>query len=499
MLVFINFLKVKRLNNTSKVMSKQYCKKKLIWLICCFLIIEINFCFASSELKIFNVKLDNAYQNWGQLRMGNVIIYDSLNADGIPQNIKITKQFKLLSLKFGLTNGKEGLYRYKLVGLDNRWSKISSKNEVSYFALTSGQYIFIVQFIENGTVKNELKFKIELSEPLDENVIINILSFLFYLLVFSVMYNIRTARLKRTQKLLEQTVKERTAEIVLQKDEISLQKHIVEEKHREISDSINYAKRIQSALLTSQEYWDSISPDNFVIWRPKDVVSGDFHWAYQITIGNKHLMTSKEIAVFCAADCTGHGVPGAFMSMLGMSFLNEIVIENVNLKPADILNKLRKKIISALEHGSAGQIEQKDGMDMALCVWHKESNILEYAGANNPVWIIRPIKDTRAHEIIELKTNRMPVGYHYDAKDFNDFIFQLQQGDAIYLFTDGIVDQFGGPDGKKYKSKKFKEMLLSIQHLSMKDQSLMINKEFNDWRGKHEQIDDLCLIGVKVV
>jgi serine phosphatase RsbU (regulator of sigma subunit) len=348
-------------------------------------------------------------------------------------------------------------------------------------------------------VKNQLKFNIELLESFDNNIIINIVSFLFYLLVFSVFYNFRTARLKRTQKILEQTVKTRTAEIVLQKDEISLQKHIVEEKHREISDSINYAKRIQSALLTSQEYWDAISADNFVIWRPKDVVSGDFHWAYQITIGSKHLMTSQEIAVWCAADCTGHGVPGAFMSMLGMSFLNEIVIENVNLKPADILNKLRKKIISALEHGGTGNIEQKDGMDMALCVWHKNTNILEYAGANNPVWIMRPIKDTRAHEIIELKANRMPVGYHYDTKDFTDLKFQLQKGDAIYMFTDGFVDQFGGPDGKKYKSKKFKEMLLSIQHLCMKDQALMINKEFNDWRGNNEQIDDLCLVGVKVV
>jgi serine phosphatase RsbU (regulator of sigma subunit) len=480
-------------------MSKQYCKKISIWLFCCFLVSEVNFCYASSELKIFHVKIDNAYQNWGRLRIANVIDYDSLNAEGIPQNVKITKQFKLLSLKFGLSDGKEGLYRYKLVGLDNRWSKISSKNEVSYFALTPGQYIFMVQFIENGTVKNQLKFNIELLESFDNNIIINIVSFLFYLLVFSVFYNFRTARLKRTQKILEQTVKTRTAEIVLQKDEISLQKHIVEEKHREISDSINYAKRIQSALLTSQEYWDAISADNFVIWRPKDVVSGDFHWAYQITIGSKHLMTSQEIAVWCAADCTGHGVPGAFMSMLGMSFLNEIVIENVNLKPADILNKLRKKIINALEHGGTGQIEQKDGMDMALCVWHKNTNILEYAGANNPVWIMRPIKDTRAHEIIELKANRMPVGYHYDTKDFTDLKFQLQKGDAIYMFTDGFVDQFGGPDGKKYKSKKFKEMLLSIQHLCMKDQALMINKEFNDWRGNNEQIDDLCLVGVKVV
>jgi serine phosphatase RsbU (regulator of sigma subunit) len=474
-------------------------KKISIWLFYCFLITKINFCKASTDLKIFHIKIDNSYQNWGELRIANVIDYDSLNADGIPQNLKITKQFKLLTFKFGLSDGRDGFYRYRLVGLDNRWSKISFKNEVSYFALIPGQYMFIVQSFENGIIKNELKFNIELLEPLDNNVIINIISFLFYLLIFSIFYSFRTARLKRTQKILEQTVKERTAEIVLQKDEISLQKHIVEEKHREISDSINYAKRIQSALLTSQEYWDAITPDNFVIWRPKDVVSGDFHWAYQITIGNKHLMSQQEIAVWCAADCTGHGVPGAFMSMLGMSFLNEIVIENVNLKPADILNKLRKKIISALEHGGTGRIEQKDGMDMALCVWHKNTNMLEYAGANNPVWIMRPIKDTRAHEIIELKANRMPVGYHYDAKDFTDVKFQLHQGDTIYVFTDGFVDQFGGPDGKKYKSKKFKEMLLSIQHLSMKDQALMINKEFNDWRGNNEQIDDLCLVGMKVV
>jgi serine phosphatase RsbU (regulator of sigma subunit) len=469
-----------------------------------FLSILFFFCFSifaqdSEKIKFEYIKLDNSFPIWGELKLDNALYYDSIDNNGIPTNLIIKNQLHLITFKFKLNDGAQGLFRYNLLGLYGGWSKLSTKNEVSYFNLAPGKYTFIAQSYENAAFTSQKQFEFQISDYTNNNIFIYIFYLLFYTLLIGAYFSFRTARLKRTQKLLEQTVKERTAEIVLQKDEISLQKHIVEEKHREISDSINYAKRIQSALLTSQEYWDSISPDNFVIWRPKDVVSGDFHWAYQITIGNKHLMTSKEIAVFCAADCTGHGVPGAFMSMLGMSFLNEIVIENVNLKPADILNKLRKKIISALEHGSTGQIEQKDGMDMALCVWHKESNILEYAGANNPVWIIRPIKDTRAHEIIELKTNRMPVGYHYDAKDFNDFIFQLQQGDAIYLFTDGIVDQFGGPDGKKYKSKKFKEMLLSIQHLSMKDQSLMINKEFNDWRGKHEQIDDLCLIGVKVV
>jgi serine phosphatase RsbU (regulator of sigma subunit) len=453
----------------------------------------------SNLVKIEFIKLDNSYTNWGELKLKNGCDYDYLDQDGVPNNLVIQKQIKLITIKFNLKSGEIGEYRYKLLGSDSTWSIIAIKNEVSYFNLPPGKYSFIIQLCKNGIILEQKQFKFQLLESWNNGTYIYALYFFVYTLIFSIFYSFRTARLKRTQKILEQTVKERTAEIVLQKDEISLQKHIVEEKHREISDSINYAKRIQSALLTSQEYWDAISPDNFVIWRPKDVVSGDFHWAYQITIGSKHLMTSQEIAVWCAADSTGHGVPGAFMSMLGMSFLNEIVIENVNLKPADILNKLRKKIISALEHGGTGNIEQKDGMDMALCVWHKNTNILEYAGANNPVWIMRPIKDTRAHEIIELKANRMPVGYHYDTKDFTDFKFQLQQGDAIYVFTDGFVDQFGGPDGKKYKSKKFKEMLLSIQHLSMKDQALMINKEFNDWRGNHEQIDDLCLVGVKVV
>lgn len=480
-------------------MVKYYLKRVFITLVFCFQFVITCKSNQSTNLKIQYLKIDNAYQNWGQLKIANVIDYDSLNSDGIPQNLKITKQFRLITIKFEVNDVNPVLLRYRLVGYDNSWSKLSQKNEVSYFDLTPNKYLFIIQSVEKGIVKSELKLNIEICKPANSGTLLYILSFLIYTVVFRIIYSFRTARLKRTQKLLEKTVQERTAEIVLQKDEISLQKHIVEVKHREISDSINYAKRIQSALLTSQEYWDAISPENFVIWRPKDVVSGDFHWAYQLTIGNKHLMTNQEIAVWCAADCTGHGVPGAFMSMLGMSFLNEIVIENVNLKPADILNKLRRKIISALEHGGTGNIEQKDGMDVALCVWHKNTNMLEYAGANNPVWIMRPVKDTRAHEIIELKANRMPVGYHYDAKDFTEQKFQLKQGDAIYVFTDGFVDQFGGPDGKKYKTKKFKEMLMSIQHLSMKDQALMINKEFNDWRGNNEQIDDLCLVGMKVV
>lgn len=453
----------------------------------------------SNLVKIDQIKLDNYEMNWGELKMATAVKYEKLDQDGIPKNLVIFKQLKLLTFKFSKRDGTHATFRYKLLGLDNTWSPISSKNEVSYFNLLPGKYTFVIQLFEKDKLIEQKQFKFELKESFNDTALAYFIYLFVYTLLLSIFFSFRNGHLKKSKMVLEQTVKERTAEILLQKDEIHLQKLIVEEKHREISDSINYAKRIQSALLTSQEYWDSISPENFVIWRPKDVVSGDFHWAYQVNIGSKHLMTSQEVAVWCAADCTGHGVPGAMMSMLGMSFLNEIVIENVNLKPADILNKLRKKITSALEHGGTGNIEQKDGMDMALCVWHKKNNLLHYAGANNPVWIMRPIKDTRSHEIIELKANRMPVGYHTEAKDFTETSFQLLQGDAIYCFTDGFVDQFGGPDGKKYKSKKFKELLLSLQHLNMKEQALMINKEFNDWRGNNEQIDDLCLVGIKII
>ena len=297
-----------------------------------FLSILFFFCFSifaqdSEKIKFEYIKLDNSFPIWGELKLDNALYYDSIDNNGIPTNLIIKNQLHLITFKFKLNDGAQGLFRYNLLGLYGGWSKLSTKNEVSYFNLAPGKYTFIAQSYENAAFTSQKQFEFQISDYTNNNIFIYIFYLLFYTLLIGAYFSFRTARLKRTQKLLEQTVKERTAEIVLQKDEISLQKHIVEEKHREISDSINYAKRIQSALLTSQEYWDSISPDNFVIWRPKDVVSGDFHWAYQITIGNKHLMTSKEIAVFCAADCTGHGVPGAFMSMIGNTLLNQIVNE----------------------------------------------------------------------------------------------------------------------------------------------------------------------------
>jgi serine phosphatase RsbU (regulator of sigma subunit) len=274
---------------------------------------------------------------------------------------------------------------------------------------------------------------------------------------------------------------------------IETQHLLLEEKHKEITDSINYAKRIQTALLTSDEYWHQISPEHFVYFRPKDVVSGDFFWAYQQVINN------ETIAVWCAADCTGHGVPGAFMSMLGISFLNEIIVEQNEIHAAAILNKLRDKIIRAMEQ-KTGEIKQRDGMDIALCVWNKTKNILEFAGANNPLWLIRPSASAESNnELTEFKADKMPVGSYGDRLDpFSVKSISLQKGDMIYTFSDGYSDQFGGEKGKKFKESNFRKLLVSIVNLPVNQQKDLIDQNFENWKGQLEQIDDVCVIGIRV-
>ncbi|MCX6182653.1 MAG: tetratricopeptide repeat protein [Bacteroidetes bacterium] len=266
---------------------------------------------------------------------------------------------------------------------------------------------------------------------------------------------------------------------------IKKQKELVEEKNAEIMSSIRYAQRIQNALLTSDEHWDAISHDHFVYLKPKDVVSGDFYWAHYF---------SDNKAIWVAADCTGHGVPGAFMSMLGIGFLNEIVVEDNIVYPNEILDRLRTKIINALRQKGL-QHQQMDGMDLALCLWDKNTNKLMYSGANNPLWLMR------AGELVEIKPDKQPVGFLLDdtSEPFTIHEIQLQKGDIVYTFTDGYTDQFGGKDGKKFKYKRFRDLLKSIQSKAMYQQKESIEEAFEAWKGEHEQVDDVCIIGVKVV
>lgn len=262
-----------------------------------------------------------------------------------------------------------------------------------------------------------------------------------------------------------------------QKLVIEEQKEVVEEAHQEIKDSITYAKRIQSAILPPSKLVKEYLNESFILYKPKDVVAGDFYW-----------MEHKDGKVlFAAADCTGHGVPGAMVSVVCNNALNRSVREYGLTDPGQILDKTREIVIQEFEKSEE---EVKDGMDIALC--SIEDNKLKYAGANNPLWIIRN------SEIIETKANKQPIGQFDKPVPYKTHSFDLEQDDSIYLFSDGYVDQFGGEKGKKFKSKAFRELLLCIQDKSMEQQQTIINEAFETWKGNLEQIDDVCVIGFRI-
>jgi serine phosphatase RsbU (regulator of sigma subunit)/Tfp pilus assembly protein PilF len=259
---------------------------------------------------------------------------------------------------------------------------------------------------------------------------------------------------------------------------ISEQKQLIEEKHKDITDSINYAQKIQTALIVSENKLASRVDNVFVMFKPRDIVSGDFYWFSE----------KNGFKLLAVADCTGHGVPGAFMSMIGITLLNQIVNEKGITSPAEILNKLRDGIISSLN--PTGEIsEKRDGMDVALIAWNKQELI--YAGANNTAVIVN--KD----EIIELKPNKQPVGLYEKQEPFTEQKLAMDNIASIYLFTDGIVDQFGGDQGKKVKMKLFKEWLNEIAVLDSVKQKEDLEKKFNNWKKNVEQTDDILVVGIK--
>lgn len=268
-----------------------------------------------------------------------------------------------------------------------------------------------------------------------------------------------------------------------QKVEIEHQRELVEEKQKEILDSINYAKRIQYSLLASDKLLSDNLPNHFLFFKPKDVVSGDFYWGSKLNNDNFVLVT---------ADSTGHGVPGSIMSMLNISCLNEAINADKFTQPSDILNATRKKIINHLANDGSAE-GGKDGMDCSLVSFDFKNKKLIYAAANNPVWIIRD------KTFIALTADRMPVGKHNkDTTPFTQHEFDLQSSDMVYTLTDGFPDQFGGPKGKKFKYKQLEELLISVSHESMEIQKQKLEEVFENWKGNLEQVDDVCVIGVRV-
>lgn len=262
--------------------------------------------------------------------------------------------------------------------------------------------------------------------------------------------------------------------------EITRQKTIIEEQNKEILDSIHYAERIQQSLLPPEPLRLRLLPSSFVFYQPRSIVAGDFYWMNE----------QQEHLIFAVADCTGHGVPGALMSVVCGNALNRTVNEYGITEPGKILDKVRELIIASF---GTGKHEVSDGMDISLCCWHAASHTMQWAGANNPLWYIRN------NVMYELKGDKQPVGRFEHSKPFTTHTLQVEPGDQFYLFSDGYADQFGGGDGKKFKYRQLKDLLLAGAALPPEKQAGQLRDTFLNWKGNLEQIDDVCIMGVRII
>ena len=328
---------------------------------------------------------------------------------------------------------------------------------------------------------NKIKMQVEAIEK--QKLVLYFISFVLLLFCFLVYYIYRGYKIKKEANIkLEEknrTITQQRDEIEKQRDLAASQRDQIAYQKKHITDSIMYAKRIQTALIPSLELF-SDKLDHFVLYKPLDIVSGDFYW-----VSNK-----GDIQVIIAADCTGHGVPGAFMSMLGVTMLNEIVNGKHITQPDIILGTLRSEIVKALQQ-SIDEDRVKDGMDIAVCTIDFKEGLLWYAGANNPLYLVRD------KELFHYRADKMPASIHYNMQPFTLHRIELKKGDSFYIFSDGYADQFGGPKQKKFMTMQLKEKVVEMSGIPMIEQGVKLSETFEEWKGEGPQIDDVTLIGVR--
>jgi len=348
---------------------------------------------------------------------------------------------------------------------DNWWGQMQT------YALSQNQHLLI------GVAVPESDFLVEIKRTR------NTLMGGFVLVIIVIVAVVRGYYQKQKANVL---LAQKNEQIIKQNKAIQAQRDEIREKNKEIIDSINYARYIQHAILPPPLSLEADLPESFILWMPRDIVSGDFYWFAH---------NSDDSLILVAADCTGHGVPGAFMSMLGVSFLNELNRTEPGkqaLTASQILDQLREKVITSL-HQTGEEGSSKDGMDMSLCLIDLKARKLQFAGANNPLVFVR---DGKA---IESKADRMPIGIYSEAKGaFTNQEFDLLMGDAFYIFSDGFQDQFGGPKGKKFMRKQMKEIFVRLQDQPFKEQKEKLREAFEAWRGEEHQVDDVIVIGFKI-
>ena len=426
--------------------------------------------------------LGRIYTSEGKLSKANIYLKNSLNF-ALEQNLKEDIKETYLSLSHlheKLHNSEKALDYYKQYTVLKEKLNNQKINELEL------QYEFDKKQrqIEFEQQQREAEQKAKLQKQ-------KIFTWLFvggFLFMIAIAYVIFKSyqRKKKTNILLTQQkneIEEQKDEIEAQRDFVTKQRDKIAHQNTIITDSIEYARRIQTALFPQEKFMNRVLNEHFVFMKPKNIVSGDFYW----------LAEKENKIVVTVSDCTGHGVPGAFMSMLGIAFLNEIVNKSQAIEPNKILEQLRRNIIESL-HQEYGYKGSKDGMDMALCIIDKENHQMQYSGAYNSVIIVRN------KEMHELKADKMPIGIHAVKleKGFENKQFILQSNDMLYLFSDGYVDQFGGKDGSKFKQKPFKELLINIADMPMDKQKAEIEQTMEQWQGDQSQLDDMMIMGIRI-
>lgn len=407
----------------------------------------------------------------------NDIKFSSIRSfTNVPEELTLPYSFNNLTIHFSGIDWSAPhklRYQYKLEGYDDNWSPLRLEKKATLGNLSSGTYTFKVRAIGEAQIySQEASLKITILSPWYLTWYAIILYIITGLFTIYILFKWRTQALTIKKNMLEKVVKQRTAEYIQQKD-------IVEKKNKEITSSINYAKRIQNAILPSEAIIHKKLPDSFIYYLPKDIVAGDFYWLEEV---------SGKILV-AAADCTGHGVPGAMVSVVCNNALNRTVREFNLSEPNAILNKVRDIVIDSF---SQGEEEIMDGMDIALLSIDAQTKTVQYSGANNNLYLIRN------GELQIFVADKQPIGKYKITKDFTKHQIPIEKGDTLYIFTDGYADQFGGPRRKKFKYKSFSQLLIDIHLLPMSEQREILNKEFHNWKGDLDQIDDVCVIGLRL-
>lgn len=386
-----------------------------------------------------------------------------------------------MSAPFYLKEGSTR-YQYRIDRLMSDWSALSTNPTIDLYR-EPGEYSVRLRAINIlGDISEEKSISFTIRPPFTQTLWFFLLAGAGGFIMLALLIYLREKKLRHDKRVLEEKVRERTAEIESKKKQIELQRDEILKQKEEITGSITYASRIQDAILPEESICKKLFRDHFVLFKPRDIVSGDFYWIHE----------EPDRILFAVADCTGHGVPGAIMSMLGISILNEIASNsNGDLPAGEMLNLLREKVIFSLKQTGSGD-EATDGMDISLCIMERKTGCLQFAGAFNPLWILRNGKLT------EFRADRMPVGYQEKLPGFTTRETTLQEGDALYLLSDGYFDQFGGDNDKRFSSGRLKRVLREISSLPMNRQKEILDERFIKWMGGGDQIDDVLILGIRI-